>query len=294
MDIVLDDNPASRFQGATPEEVRVSLLELLERNQLKLSDVFREMDDDGSNLVGYIEFKRAFEEEYAAAAAGLRKHWPCPHVTLGPARLATRAPSGPCLCLPCPRPLVAALAARSERTSTRVSGFFAVSRRLHFHGPGSVLREIFDKLDGDASGSVAFPELQAWARGRQTKAAQRRAAMMNLSIANRVVEDEEAWDETRLHAELKNLLQTQGLMSTDLVRAWSGDDNIISKREFLQGMKKLIDNEKLWYTELRGAVTDAFETIDSADDGTVSIAELCAWLDSEDGRILQRHELEEA
>ena len=33
--------------------------------------------------------------------------------------------------------------------------------------------------------------------------------------------------------------------------------------------------------ELRGAVTDAFETIDATDDGEISIVELCKWLDGE-------------
>lgn len=56
------------------------------------------------------------------------------------------------------------------------------------------------------------------------------------------------------------------------------------------GMKALVNNEKLWYSEVRSAVTDAFETIDSADDGTISIAELCEWLEDEDGILPSRRE----
>ena len=44
--------------GATLVQVRADLTVLLQRNGLKLSDVFREMDDDGSSLVTFVEFKR--------------------------------------------------------------------------------------------------------------------------------------------------------------------------------------------------------------------------------------------
>lgn len=70
----------------------------------------------------------------------------------------------------------------------------------------------FQALDGDGSGLVGFEELQAWARGRKTREAIKREKMAALStggLADRVVEEEEAWDELRLHKELKALLAAQ-------------------------------------------------------------------------------------
>ena len=44
-------------------------------------------------------------------------------------------------------------------------------------------------------------------------------------------------------------------------------------------LQSLVGNDKLYYSEVRGAAVDAFETIDSADDNSISIVELCLWLD---------------
>jgi len=210
-EIVLD--VAHRFEGETPEEVRQSLLALLELNGLTLSDIFREMDDDGSALVAWDEFTRAFQKE------------------------------------------------------------------LHFCGSRVVLEQIFEVLDGDGSGKVGFIELQAWTQGKKTRAAQRLEAMKNVSLASRVVEEEEAWDEKRLRVELRHILQVGGLEATDVVRAWAGGDNNISRKEFLQSMKTLVGDDRLWYSKVRGAATDAFDSIDATNDGSIGVTELCRWLE---------------
>lgn len=215
-DLVIDDS-AHKFDGDTPEAVRVSLLALLEREKssFKLSDLFREMDDDGSNLVSASEFSRAFEDE------------------------------------------------------------------LKFVGDVTVLTQIFEALDGDNSGRMGFSELQAWLRGKKTTAAIKLEAMSSISLASRVVAEEDAWDEARLQTELKQLFESRGLLAADVVRAWAGEDFLISKTEFLTQLKALVADEKLWYSEVRGAVTDAFDTIDSADDGAISVVELSAWLEGD-------------
>ena len=222
LDIVIDDTQHP-FTGSTAEDVRHSLLSLLERNDLRLSDVFREMDDDGSNLVAFDEFKRAFEEE------------------------------------------------------------------LRFVGDGRVLHEIFNRLDGDGSGMVGFSELQAWARGRKTRVALQRERIRNVSLADRVVEEEDAWDEERLRMELKRVLESGGVSATEMVRTWSDDgNNVLSKSEFLKHLKKLVGDAALWYSEVRGAAMDAFESIDmmgaaGTDDGNLDIIEVCQWLDGKLG-----------
>ena len=212
LDVVIDDKHP--LGGSSPEEVRRSLHELLEREpSLKLSDIFREMDDDQSGVVSKEEFTRAFEDE------------------------------------------------------------------LHFSGPSELLTQIFDELDGDASGMVGFHELQAWMRGKKTHAAIQREKMRGISLASRVLEEDEAWDEARLHRELKAALEAGGLLATDVVRAWAGGDNALSKKEFLKSMKALINDEKQWDFVVKDAAVDAFDTIDTADDGSVGVVELCRWLE---------------
>ena len=75
------------------------------------------------------------------------------------------------------------------------------------------------------------------------------------------------WGEARLHRELKAELEAGGLLATDLVRAWAGGDNALSKKEFLMNMKALINDEKMWDYVVKDAVVDAFDTIDTADEG---------------------------
>ena len=212
IDVVIDDTHP--FGGSSPEEVRQSLRELLEREpSLKLSDIFRELDDDQSGVVSREEFTRTFEDE------------------------------------------------------------------LHFSGPSELLARIFDEIDGDASGMVGFHELQSWMRGKKTNAALQREKMRSISLASRALEEDEPWDEARLHRELKAELEAGGLLATDLVRAWAGGDNALSKKEFLMNMKALINDEKLWDYVVKDAVVDAFDTIDTADDGSIGIVELCRWLE---------------
>ena len=214
-DIIIEDSEEA-FTGSTPEEVRVSLLALLDRHNVQLSDVFREMDDDGSNLVSDAEFKRTFTDE------------------------------------------------------------------LRFAGTPQVLNQIFRGIDQDHSGTIGFAELQAWTRGKKTKAALKAEKLKTARLE--VTGDDIArygndWDEVRLHNELKELFDARGLHATDVVRAWAGDDNVMSRSEFCSNLKKLVDDEALWYSQVRGAAFEAFDTIDSADDGSISVVELCQWLD---------------
>ena len=53
----------------------------------------------------------------------------------------------------------------------------------------------------------------------------------------------------------------------------------LSKKEFLMNMKALINDEKQWDYVVKDAVVDAFDTIDTADDGSIGIVELCRWLE---------------
>ena len=70
--MVIDDSEF-KFDGETAEAVRASLQALLARNALKLSDVFREMDDDMSGVVGYATARRT--RRPAARWRARKPHW---------------------------------------------------------------------------------------------------------------------------------------------------------------------------------------------------------------------------
>lgn len=117
--------------------------------------------------------------------------------------------------------------------------------------------------------------------------------------------DDEPWDVPRLQSELRALLNGSGLLVIDLMESWdtSGDDEL-SRREMLMHFKKLIGNERLWYSKVcravsntsylpayllacvlpqwyskvRQAVSDTFTKFDRKCDGTLSISELRRWL----------------
>ena len=217
LDIVIDDTQHP-FTGSTAEDVRHSLLSLLERNDLRLSDVFREMDDDGSN-----------SSRSTSSNEPLRRS--CDSLAMG--EYCTRSSTG--------------------------------RWRWPAHG--------------------WFSELQA-GKGRKTRVVA--TSGLEWSLADRV-EEEDAWDEERLRMELKRVLESGGVSATEMVRTWSDDgNNVLSKSEFLKHLKKLVGDAALWYSEVRGAAMDAFESIDmmgaaGTDDGNLDIIEVCQWLDGKLG-----------
>ena len=112
-----------------------------------------------------------------------------------------------------------------------------MEEECRFEGPANVLFDIFGALDEDDSGKVGFDELQAWISGRKTRRGKSLEAIGTITLADRVVEAEDAWDEQRLRAEIRLILQAWGVQATDVVRAWDqSGDNVISRSEFLQNM----------------------------------------------------------
>mgnify|MGYP002794546408 CR=1 FL=1 len=59
--------------------------------------------------------------------------------------------------------------------------------------------------------------------------------------------------------ELRSMLERAGLAPADLFRAWDRKrDNSLSKREFLNMVKNLVDNADLWYSTVRPVAEDVY------------------------------------
>ena len=79
---------------------------------------------------------------------------------------------------------------------------------------------------------------------------------------------------------MKKLLKSRGLRSTDLMRAWDNTaDGRLTRPEFLRNMKVFVDDEDLWYGEMKDVARSTFARIDTSNDGYVTILELQRWLE---------------
>lgn len=160
---------------------------------------------------------------------------------------------------------------------------FAAAMQTHFgySSPLETLEQIFNNLDSDGSGTVHFDELNAWITGRSFNNEQSVAAARQLTLAHRVLEEDDPWSERRLRLEMFRMLREAGLRMEHLFAAWdSSGDGRLSKREYLWHFKRLIGREKesLWYNKIRNAVVDTFNIIDSERNGYMEIDEVEKWL----------------
>jgi hypothetical protein len=99
---------------------------------------------------------------------------------------------------------------------------------------------------------------------------------------------DEPWDAARLRQELHLLLLDHGLQAIDLVRAWDrgtksgsekGGDALVTSREYMMSLKKLVRDEDLWYGMVRDGAHEAFMQIDTSGDGSLGLPELMKWID---------------
>lgn len=175
---------------------------------------------------------------------------------------------------------------------------------LGYGGSPEIVKEIFALLDQDGSGKAGFDEFSAWVYGRTIVAAPRpeeRAARLSLvpQLQASFDQEEEAWTASRLQVELSRALAAEGLRAVDLLKAWdkNGDegskkgDHAISHKEFLVGLKALCgggqlgEGGELWYSMARSAAVEAFQRMDRSGDKSISVSELCRWIDPH-GRLV--------
>ena len=184
--------------------------------------------------------------------------------------------------------------------------------QLGFRGDASIIATVFASLDQDGSGRAGFDEFSAWLYGRkvaESAAAKREAVATGLTLVPQVSKSaddgEEPWTGMRLRAELHDALAAAKLRCVDLLRSWDKNgsgpskgqggvsiveaqraDNLISQKEFLIGMKRLVGGGKeedgtdhLWYGYVRDAAVSAFARMDRSGDRSISVTEMQHWID---------------
>lgn len=173
---------------------------------------------------------------------------------------------------------------------------------LGFTGGVEVVDQIYALIDQDGSGSIGFDEFNAWVQGRKLAAGPRAEdRARSLSLKGRLQESfdagDDAWTAARLQRELSAALAREGLRGIDLLKAWDvgtsaggggdkGRDREISFKEYLISLKKLCGGAgEQWYAMARAAAIEAFEKMDTSGDRSISVTELCRWLDPH-GRLI--------
>ena len=152
---------------------------------------------------------------------------------------------------------------------------------LGFQGDHALLKQTFEFIDDDETGIVTFDEMHSWLRCRRRTPRKERletARALVLEVDHTKMED---WDVERLRLELNKALDGASLKAADLLMAWDVDGSgVLRRREWLVNWKKFVNGmpAAMWYGSVRGAVTDAFDEIDQAREGTLTVGEISRWL----------------
>lgn len=155
---------------------------------------------------------------------------------------------------------------------------------LRFSGDRSVLKATFESLDMDASGRVSINELDAWLKSRSavldSKKGHKQGIVEQVELLELPVsEEEEPWDANALRLKLVQRIEHAQLTIDDVMEAWDdNDDGEFTRREFLMNCKRLVRSETLWYTKVRGAVTDAFDALVPSGKKRVRDDSIARWL----------------
>jgi Ca2+-binding EF-hand superfamily protein len=150
---------------------------------------------------------------------------------------------------------------------------------LGFAGDPSILTDCFLDVDDDGDGVVTYGEMHSWVRGRASSKKARLALARTLQLPR--AEPGDVWDADRLRHELSAVLEEAGVKPIDLLSGWDEDSSgHLRKKEWLVHLKRMCaDNPpEVWYSQLRNAVTDAFDEIDGGGEGTLSVSEIERWL----------------
>ena len=159
---------------------------------------------------------------------------------------------------------------------------------------GPILDAVFAQIDClalESDGRVSFGELYLWLYGLVGRAHRARdIALGGWDHPAEIIRLRELdWDAPALCRELNGLLSREGLDARDLFRGADirENDGSLSKREYLQMIKRLIDDLALYDAEVRHVALDVFEELRS---GTrykkeqVDVDEFLEWMSS-DGQI---------
>jgi Ca2+-binding EF-hand superfamily protein len=142
-----------------------------------------------------------------------------------------------------------------------------------FRGSDTTLKHIWVTLDGDDSGTVSFGELNSWVHGTRSAPQATRAGRADGGGG-------EYWSEDWLRHKVNAILEKDGVRAADVVKLWrSSRDGKISLKDLLVNVHSMVKNDMAWYSDVRGAVSAAFNAIDSERVGALSKEEITCWLE---------------
>lgn len=163
-----------------------------------------------------------------------------------------------------------------------------MATQLGYCGNGRVLRQIRAVIDDDAAGAVHVDDVRDWLSGELRTKPERMADVRTLTLHAAATASAassaarlpaaigvgngwsggggggggfEAWDEARLHAELRAMCDGARIKMSDLLDSIScsvGADGSISRRELLRWFRRLTgDDSTLWPRSVRPALPPA-------------------------------------
>lgn len=247
------DTSAWSFDGTTPEEARLNLASLLKQHGVRLTDVFQQLDDDGSFSLSLEEMRGAFwelgfrgqpsvvEQTFAqldADGSGKVGFDEFAAFVYGRALAAPRSKRSDLaeqLCL-APRIRASVEAGDDPWTATRLRS------------------EMFDALA--TAGLRCVDLLRAWDKGTAGGVS---------GIADSIKSD--------------NQISNKEFMVA--MKKLCGGDSESAANAAAQGAEspELLGSDEMWYGMVRDAAVGAFRRMDRSGDKSISVQELQRWLD---------------
>ena len=219
------DSSGWEWTAEDADEVRETLIKIIQEHSIRLSDVFQAMDEDESFSLSYFEIDAAMRE-------------------------------------------------------------------MGFKGNAEAIDDVWKCLDVDKSKMVSFEEFNCWLYKREVRTEKSTlvdALSLKLRVEASLDADFGVWTVKKLKQEIFELLKASGLQTMDMLVAWdtgskqSGrgtkGDMLLSRREYMSHMKKLVGDNGLWYSIVRECAAASFRKIDQSKDGAISRNELARFFD---------------
>ena len=249
------DTSAWSFDGDTPEQARVNLAGLLKQHGVRLSDVFQQLDDDGSFSLSLEEMRAAFWELGFRGKPEVVEQTFAQLDADGSGRIGFDELAAFVYgrALAAPKPKRADLAAQlclapRIRASVEAGDDAWTAGRLR--------SEMFDALA--TAGLRCVDLLRAWDKGTTGGVS---------GIADSLKSD--------------NQISNKEFMVA--MKKFCGGDSESAAKAVSQGADagelELLGSDDLWYGMVRDAAVDAFRRMDRSGDKSISVQEMQRWLD---------------
>lgn len=155
--------------------------------------------------------------------------------------------------------------------------FLIALYEMGYEGDPEMVKDLFDEFDVDDTGMMSMEELYSWMNGKLHRSKMARNIHFGMRKFDATPLNRINWTPGAVRTELQRVLILHGLSPIDMMRGWTGKDGKFDKREFLDMMKKIVNDDAVWDRDLKDVCKDTYRSI-SGGDKDVDVIEFERWL----------------